>query len=222
MALSVLGLLWSGLRIHWLDAHQEGLQTLVWTHLVLGVVLLANAALSFFYHVVTVEITQYTRFTRTFLRETLAQVYHYLAGIFTGESAPVPKTRERKLNPLQQITYLGLLGLLLPFQMASGLILWALGEWPVAEQVLGPLNMWRMAHNTGSWLLLVFLVVHLYLITTGHSPLSHLRSMIQGYEHLPPTDRASSRQMSWGGFARALHQVGRKALKALRRKGGTG
>ncbi len=39
-------------------------------------------------------------------------------------------------------------------------------------------------HNFSAWLFITFLVVHLYLITTGHSPLSSLKGMVTGFEEV--------------------------------------
>ena len=37
-------------------------------------------------------------------------------------------------------------------------------------------------HVIGAFLLVVFLIVHLYLITTGTTPLTNLKAMITGFE----------------------------------------
>jgi thiosulfate reductase cytochrome b subunit len=33
--------------------------------------------------------------------------------------------------------------------------------------------------------MLIFLIVHVYLTTTGHTPLAHIRAMISGWEEHP-------------------------------------
>jgi Ni,Fe-hydrogenase I cytochrome b subunit len=54
-------------------------------------------------------------------------------------------------------------------------------------------------HTAGAFLLVAFVVVHLYLITTGRTPTSNLKAMITGYEEIDdephpsaPTRHASS------------------------------
>ena len=39
-------------------------------------------------------------------------------------------------------------------------------------------------HTIGAFLLVSFFIVHLYLITTGHTVTSNLKAMITGYEEL--------------------------------------
>jgi thiosulfate reductase cytochrome b subunit len=45
------------------------------------------------------------------------------------------------------------------------------------------------AHNLGSWLFISFFVMHLYLITTGHTPASSLKAMITGYEEIETEEK---------------------------------
>lgn len=39
-------------------------------------------------------------------------------------------------------------------------------------------------HTFGAFMLLAFIIVHLYLITTGHTITSNLKAMITGWEEL--------------------------------------
>jgi len=41
-----------------------------------------------------------------------------------------------------------------------------------------------LVHTAGAFLLVTFLVAHLYLVTTGHTLTSNLKAMITGYEEL--------------------------------------
>ncbi|HQB48142.1 MAG TPA: hypothetical protein PK785_04700, partial [Bacteroidales bacterium] len=41
-----------------------------------------------------------------------------------------------------------------------------------------------LIHTLGAFLLITFLIVHLYLITTGHTITSNLKAMITGWEEL--------------------------------------
>jgi thiosulfate reductase cytochrome b subunit len=91
-------------------------------------------------------------------------------------------TRERKHNPLQRIAYLGVLLLINPLIWGSGLLylFWARLEaympaWLGLESV-------ALLHTLGAFLMLSFLIVHVYLTTTGHTPLAHIKAMISGWE----------------------------------------
>jgi thiosulfate reductase cytochrome b subunit len=37
-------------------------------------------------------------------------------------------------------------------------------------------------HTVAAFMMLIFLIVHVYLTTTGHTPLGHIKAMITGWE----------------------------------------
>ncbi len=173
----------TGLEIHYAGSFTLfGLAYAVSMHNVLAAILVINAALSLFYHLTTGEIKQFFSFNRKFIHEVLVQIYYYIKGIFIGVPHPIAKTVERKLNPLQQLTYIVLLNILLPFQILTGVLMWGVEKWPFVSQQLGGLTYLGPIHNFGAWLFLTFIVVHVYLTTTGHTVLSNIRAMITGYD----------------------------------------
>ena len=54
--------------------------------------------------------------------QAIEQAMYYMRGIFRGDEHPTEKTRERKMNPLQQVTYLAILNILLPAERHRTLI----------------------------------------------------------------------------------------------------
>ena len=146
---------------------------------------MANAFLGFFYHGVTAAIRNFIPASNGLVRRLLEHLEYQTRGIFYGN--PHPKNAPgSKLNPLQQLTYLALLNFLFPLQIASGVIMWALGEWPSLGSTIGALTLVAPIHNFGSWLFLTFLVLHVYLVTTGRTPAEHVRSMLSGYRDVEP------------------------------------
>lgn len=89
-------------------------------HSVVAVLLVINAGLSLFYHVVSGEIRQFLPHPYGFFDEAIVQARYYLRGIFPGAGHPFEKRPEKKLNPLQQLTYFAILNLLLPLQILTG------------------------------------------------------------------------------------------------------
>ena len=162
----------------------------VQVHNLLGFLMIANAFLGMFYYVTTGTIRQYLPEPRDFISLAGRQARHYLRGMFRGEPHPLAKSAERRLNPLQQATYLVILNVLLPLQMATGLLFWGAQRWPGMVQAVGGLPVLGMLHTLGAWLFGSFLVVHVYLTTTGHTPLANLKAMITGYEELPVQETA--------------------------------
>jgi thiosulfate reductase cytochrome b subunit len=130
MALSVLLLLATGLSIHYSQRSPLGMPTAVFLHNVAAVVLLVTAFLSVVAHLASGEVRQFIPRGAGLPRRLALQVQFYLKGIFVGASHPFTKRREEKLNPLQQLTYAGLLNLLLPFQLLTGVLLWVAGTLP--------------------------------------------------------------------------------------------
>ncbi len=123
---------------------------------------------------------QYLNFIPT--RQNIkAQINYYISGIFKGASHPTKKTKLSKLNPLQRIVYLALIILVFPVQLISG-FLYMFYHYPNKPIELAGLKTVATIHVIGSFLLVVFLIVHLYLITTGTTPLTNLKAMISGFE----------------------------------------
>jgi thiosulfate reductase cytochrome b subunit len=152
-------------------------------HNAFAVVLLVNAFLSLFHHLTTRAIRHFIPRPQGFLERTLDHLEYQSRGIFSGD--PHPHHPGHKLNPLQQLTYLSLLVVLFPFQIASGLLIWAIGHWPSFGVAFGGLHLVAPLHNLGAWLFLAFFVLHAYLVTTGHTVSDHVRSMVTGYRTVP-------------------------------------
>jgi thiosulfate reductase cytochrome b subunit len=175
-AFVILGLLWTGLGLH-NPGLATGLafETALRVHIVLGVALIANAVLGLFYHLTTGRLREYVPEPQDFFSLAFRQAKYYLHGIFRGAPHPFQRRPGRKLNPLQQVTYLAILNLLLPLQAITGVLLWAAPA-GIAIGTLGPV------HTLGAWLFGAFLILHVYLTTTGPTPTAHLRTMIVGWE----------------------------------------
>jgi thiosulfate reductase cytochrome b subunit len=179
-------LIFTGLAIHAPDRFGWlGFAAAVRLHNALGFLLIANAFLGLFYYVTTGTIRQYLPEPRDFTTLSVQLASYYLRGMFRGKPHPLEKTPQRRLNPLQQVTYLAILNVLLPLQLVTGLLMWGAQRWPDATAAAGGLPILAMIHTLGAWLFGAFVVMHVYLITTGPTPLAHLKAMIVGYEDVP-------------------------------------
>lgn len=182
-AAAILVLAFTGLVIHSPDLlGAVPFELAVRVHNALGLLLVANAVLGLFYYVTTGTIQQYLPGRQDFLHLAVRQASYYLRGMFRGESHPLAVRAGRRLNPLQQITYLAILNVLLPLQVATGLLMWGGQSWPAAVASLGGLGGLALVHTLGAWLFVAFLLAHVYLITTGPTLLAHLKTMVVGYE----------------------------------------
>jgi thiosulfate reductase cytochrome b subunit len=186
---TILGLIFSGLIIHKPDIFGIfAFKSVVQVHNVLAAIVVINAALSLFYHLASGEIKQFIPRPAGFYDQAIIQAKFYLRGIFKNEPHPFEKAPQRKLNPLQQITYFGLLNLLLPGQVITGALMWGAQRWPDLALRLGGLPLLAPVHSLIAWLLAAFVVLHVYLTTTGHTPLASIQAMMNGWDLLETHD----------------------------------
>jgi thiosulfate reductase cytochrome b subunit len=189
-ATAIIGLLITGAAIHKPYVFSFlSFAYMVELHNLLGFILLVNAALAAFYHLASGEVKQYLPGTTDLFGRMFLQARYYLQGIFRGDPHPFAKDPGHKLNPLQQITYFGLLNTLLPAQILSGIVIWGAQRWPELAGALGGLMFLAPLHSFMAWLFAAFLIMHIYLTTTsGPRPLSGIQAMLEGWEELesPP------------------------------------
>lgn len=160
-------------------------------HRVASYGLMVLIVFAIFWHFVTGEWKQYLPTTHK-LKE---QILYYTVGMFKGEKHPTHKTELSKLNPLQRLTYLGFKLVLIPVTVISGILYLFhktidLNDVVVVEDI--PLETIAYWHTAGAFLLMVFLVVHVYMTTTGHTPSSNIKAMITGYEELEEEEKGKS------------------------------
>lgn len=157
-----------------------GFQAAVEIHNATGLTWLVSFFLFIFWVFTTGEWRQYIPTTKK-----MVQVARYYAiGIFKGESHPVPKKKNAKHNPLQRITYLLLAAILLPFQMLSGFLYWGYNSWEAWGLSFLSLKYVALFHLICAFAILQFVIIHVYMTTTGHSVTAHIKAMITGWEDI--------------------------------------
>ncbi len=182
---AIVLLLFTGLIIHRPDIFGFfSFRYVVIIHNVLAVLLVINAALSLFYHLVSGEIQQFIPRPYGFFDQAIVQAKFYLQGIFKGGPHPFEKTREKKMNPLQQATYFGILNVLLPLQILTGALMWSVEKWPQIANLFGGLPFLAPFHSLIAWTFAAFIVGHVYLTTTGHKPLGAIEAMMNGWDEV--------------------------------------
>lgn len=180
-ALLIIVLLLTGFEVH--DTYSLlGFEQAADLHVQAAWTLLGLWALAWFWHITTGEWKQYipSPFGRV-----IAMVRYYGLGIFKGEPHPFHKDRWHRHNPLQRMAYLSLHVLIGPLVWISGLAYISYAQWDELGLSFLSLEPVAVLHTLGAFLLLTFLVVHLYLaLTMGNQPLGQLKSMITGSEEL--------------------------------------
>lgn len=176
--LMIICLIVTGLEIHG-TYNLLGFQTAVNVHNFIGLSWLILFAFFVFWLFVTGEWKQYIPTTK----KLFSVVRYYSWDIFQGKPHPVQKSKGAKHNPLQRLAYLGISAMLLPVQMATGLLYYLYND---ISAVL-PLPAIAVIHTLVALFLLNFLIIHIYMTTTGHSLFSHIAGMITGWEEIYET-----------------------------------
>lgn len=175
-AVLIIGMLFTGFEIHgtytvlgFQRAHTVHTAS-VWAFIALWV-------FAIFWHLTTGEWRQYIPTMKNIDRI----VRYYAVGIFKGEPHPFKPTRERKHNPMQAQTYLGVTVVVTPLIWLSGLAYLFYNELNAAGYRVDLATI-AFVHTLGAFLMLAFLIGHIYLGTTGHTPLAHFKAMFTGWD----------------------------------------
>jgi thiosulfate reductase cytochrome b subunit len=180
-ALLVIGLTLTGFEVHYPSLIALlGFAEAVQVHRILAWAFVILIAFAVFWHFTTGAWRQFVP-TR---RGLPAMVGYYLWGIFRGLPKPVHRTRTARLNPLQRLAYVGLKLLVIPVLVTSGFLYLYANELREAGWELLSLGTLGAVHTFAAFAMVSFLCGHVYLTTTGSTPLANLRGMLNGYEDL--------------------------------------
>jgi thiosulfate reductase cytochrome b subunit len=155
-----------------------GYEAAVKVHEWVGITWLIAFAFFVFWIFTTGEWRHYIPTTK----KMFSVIRYYIYGIFKGEPHPVPKRKEAKHNPLQRITYLIVAALLLPIQMVTGFLLFSYNSWTAWGMASLSLEVVASIHLFFAFATLIFVIIHIYMTTTGHTIFTHIKAMITGWE----------------------------------------
>ena len=189
---SIVLLLFTGLIIHRPDIFGAfSFRGVVTVHNVFAVILVINAFLSLFYHLATERIREFIPHPFGFLDDAIVQAKYYISGIFKRELHPFEKRPNSRMNPIQKATYFMILNVLLPLQIITGALMWAVQKRP---DIAGGLPFLAPFHSLVAWMFATFILVHVYMTTTGTTPLEAMRAMVTGYEEVEVRERNDERR----------------------------
>ncbi|GAB1372498.1 cytochrome b/b6 domain-containing protein [Candidatus Kapaibacterium sp.] len=185
-AILIFFLAFTGFEIHG-SVEFFGFREAVRYHNIAAYMFLGLIIFAIFWHLTTGQWKQYIP---TF-ENIKGQLNYYLFDIFKNAPHPTKKTVISKLNPLQKIVYFGLKILVIPMSVTSGL-LYMFYRYPSKYGVeainIQSLEFIAVFHTIAAFLLISFIMMHLYLITTGETITSNLQAMLTGYEELDVAD----------------------------------
>ena len=179
----IITLLFTGFAIHGSHALID-FRTAVEVHEIAAWLLIILWIFAIFWHFTTGQWKHYIPTARNIDR----MIRYYAYGIFIGAPHPYKVTLERKHNPLQRISYLGVKLLINPLIWISGLVYLFWGS--LQDHLPGGIGLQQVAsvHTLGAFLMLAFLIIHVYLATAGHTPLAHIKAMLTGWEEVEQTE----------------------------------
>jgi thiosulfate reductase cytochrome b subunit len=176
-------LILSGLSLHYSDPKTSFLPFNIGVifHNVAGILLSLNYMFFFIKSIISGNYKHYIPQVRGFLGRFYAQIRYYVLGIFINEPHPFDSTPEHKFNPMQQSAYLFIMFVFMPFICISGWLLMFPELAP--DQMFGMGGVWPMAfaHTIIGYMLSLFMLVHIYLGTTGSTIGELYKSIITGW-----------------------------------------
>ena len=179
----IIAMLVTGFEVH--GSYQAlGWQQAANTHTMAAWALIVLWAFAIFWHFTTGEWKQYVPTTD----KIVAVMRYYAFGIFDPNAHhPFRTTQLTKHNPLQRLAYLFVKLFINPLVWISGLLYLYyhdLGAYGIGGQSGLQLGTIALAHTLAAFLMLIFLIVHVYFATTGHTPLAHIKAMLTGWEDI--------------------------------------
>ncbi len=176
--LLILTLALTGFEIHG-TYHLMGFEKAVLVHDNAAFTYMGLLILIFFWLFITGEWRMYMPTKK----HIFDQIEYYIHGIFHNAEHPTKKTMYHKFNPLQQGTYFALDFIILPIMVVSGAFYIFFGDSLKYHNgyAIEPI---AYIHVAGAFLLLGFVIAHVYLTTTGYKPLSAIKAMVTGWEEM--------------------------------------
>ncbi len=158
-----------------------GFELAVQLHTTAAWMLIGLWIFAIFWHATTGEWKQYI----PTLDRLVSIIRFYSVDIFNDAPHPFHKSRLQKHNPLQRFVYLLLWVLINPAIWISGLLYYFYNDW----KALGlasflSLEVVAVVHTVAAYLISSFLIFHVYLVTIGDTPLTHIKAMITGWEEV--------------------------------------
>jgi len=150
-------------------------------HNISGIILTVSYLMFFIGNWSTSNGKHYKIRIRGLIHSLIRQARYYAFGIFKGENPPYPVSKEMKFNPLQKFTYALTMYVFVPLVFITGWALLFPGMIITNFLGFGGILLTSLLHVTSGFLISLFLIIHLYFCTFGHSPSSNFKSMIDGY-----------------------------------------
>lgn len=182
-ALCIIMLGFTGLSMQYtnIESHFIRFNNAVTIHNLVGIITLISYFFFFIANIYSGNNSHYKIRLSGLIDSLIKQARYYIFGYLRGEPKPFPISKEQKFNPLQKISYFVTMYLLVPIIIISGIAL--LFPELIFDHLfgVGGIKLTTFFHSIAGFFVLIFLIIHLYVITIGKNPLRNFSSIISGY-----------------------------------------
>ncbi len=177
-AVLIFALFFSGLGLH--GTHNLlDFRTAVTVHTYAAVSLVLLWIFTTFWNFTTGQWKQYL-----FKKGIWPVIRFYAWGILWNEPHPYKKSLQRKQNALQSLAYMSFMVLVGPALWSTGVVYLLYDFWshyPWAGEVL---TYTAFTHTAAAFIMAAFVIIHVYMTTTGKTLFHYVRTMITGYDSI--------------------------------------
>ncbi len=154
------------------------------SHNVAGIIILIAYLLYLIFFVFSSNKRHYRIQFKGLVNRLIKQIRYYTYGVFNKEEPPFPTSWVMKFNPLQQVTYVGVMFVLFPVLILTGLAL--MFPEAIVDNVfgIGGTLLTALLHATTGFLASLFLIIHLYFATMGTTFIANFKSIVNGYHEV--------------------------------------
>ncbi|MCF8481102.1 MAG: cytochrome b/b6 domain-containing protein [Rhodospirillum sp.] len=177
-AVLIFTLFFTGFGIHGThDLLPFGLAVMI--HQTAAIVLIGLWIFTTFWNFTTGQWRQYL-----FKKGILKIIRFYAYGILKGEPHPYKKSLQRKQNALQSLAYMTFMTVIGPALWATGIVYLLYNEWSHFDGAGEALGIVALLHTAAAFAMGTFVIIHIYMTTTGKTPLHYVKTMITGYDRI--------------------------------------
>jgi len=185
-ALLIITLTVTGISLHFADPKLPLVEFSLAAriHDIAGIALAALYAFFVVANIVSGNWWQYVPKPPGILDRCVKQARWYLWGIFQGEPHPYPVTKEVNFNAMQALVYWFIMYIMMPTLLITGLIFMFPQFAPDRVFDMDGLLPVAVLHYLTGTAIVLFMIAHMYLGTTGHTVTTMFKTMITGWhEH---------------------------------------
>ena len=162
-AVLCLVLIISGFQMQYSAFAVMSLKIAVKLHNFSGIILSVNYLVFFVGNLISGNYRYYKPDEKPMLENLKKQFIYYTIGIFKGVVKPFAISKERKFNPLQKVSYLAAMYVLMPVVVVTGTLMLN----PILIEKGKTFLIIDLLHILAGFLISLFLVIHLYFSTIG-------------------------------------------------------